>query len=76
MKKISAIKNRENMKSYIILGISFLLMIFVGKLPSFGQMTAYGMELLGIFVGCIFWLGMWCERTGVFIGYRNGRGLG
>jgi len=44
-------------KFYIVLFISFLLMIVVGKLPPFGAMTIYGMGFLGIFTGCIFgWL--------------------
>jgi len=44
----------ENRKFYLVLGISFLLMILIGKLPPFGQMTEYGMQFLGVFVGCIF----------------------
>ena len=47
----------ETMKFYLTMGLSLLIMIFVGKLPPFGQMTVYGMQLLGVFLGCIFgWL--------------------
>lgn len=47
----------ETSKFYLTMGLSLLIMILVGKLPPFGQMTVYGMQLLGVFVGCIFgWL--------------------
>lgn len=44
-------------KYYLVLALSLLLMIVVGFIPPFGDMTPYGMKLLAIFVGCIFgWL--------------------
>jgi len=47
----------SNKRFYIILGISFLIMVLFGKLPPFGAMTPYGMQFLGVFLGCIFgWL--------------------
>lgn len=47
----------ETMKFYLTMGLSLLIMILVGMIPPFGQMTVYGMQLLGVFVGCIFgWL--------------------
>lgn len=50
-------KLNETMKFYLTLGISLLIMVGVGLLPPFGQMTEYGMQLLGVFAGCIFgWL--------------------
>ena len=54
---MSNTKMSETMKFYLVIGISFLIMVIVGCLPPFGQMTVYGMQLLGIFLGCIFgWL--------------------
>ncbi len=54
---MSNTKMSETMKFYLVIGISFLIMVIVGRLPPFGQMTVYGMQLLGIFLGCIFgWL--------------------
>ena len=50
-------KESKTLKFYLIIGITLCLMIFVGMLPPFGEMTEYGMKLLGVFVGCIFgWL--------------------
>lgn len=50
-------KGNKTLKFYLIIGITLCLMIFVGMLPPFGEMTEYGMKLLGVFVGCIFgWL--------------------
>lgn len=50
-------KLSENKKFYMVILISFLIMIFVGRIPPFGAMTPYGMQLLGVFAGCIFgWL--------------------
>ena len=50
-------KLNENAKFYLIIGISILIMIGVGQLPPFGEMTEYGMQMLGVFLGCIFgWL--------------------
>ena len=50
-------KLSENAKFYLIIGISILIMIGVGQLPPFGEMTEYGMQMLGVFLGCIFgWL--------------------
>ena len=53
-KQISMLKSKENKKFYLVMGIYFLMMILIGKLPPFGQMTEYGMQFLGVFVGCIF----------------------
>lgn len=50
-------KLSETAKFYLIIGISFVIMVGVGYLPPFGAMTVYGMQLLGVFLGCIFgWL--------------------
>lgn len=50
-------KLSENKKFYMVILISFLIMILVGRIPPFGAMTPFGMQLLGVFVGCIFgWL--------------------
>ena len=47
----------KNKKFYMVMGISFVTMILFGKLPPFGSMTVYGMQYLGVFLGCIFgWL--------------------
>lgn len=47
----------ESAKFYVIIGISFFIMIGVGMLPPFGEMTVYGMQMFGVFLGCIFgWL--------------------
>lgn len=50
-------KTGETAKFYLIIGISFAIMISFGFLPPFGAMTEYGMQMLGVFLGCIFgWL--------------------
>ncbi len=52
-----SIKNNKTVKFYLIIGISFLIMVGVGLLPPFGSMTVFGMQMLGVFFGCIFgWL--------------------
>lgn len=50
--------NAKDLKRhYLILSISLIIMIAVGFVPPFGDMTPYGMRLLGVFAGCIFgWL--------------------
>lgn len=41
--------------SYWIHGIVFLILtIGIGLLPPFGQITEYGMDILGIFIGLIY----------------------
>lgn len=47
-------KQKETKKMYIVLIIGALLMLIIGQLPPFGQVTIIGMRLLGIFIGCIF----------------------
>ncbi len=50
-------KLSKSARFYLIMGISLVIMILFGKLPPFGDMTVYGMQFLGVFLGCIFgWL--------------------
>lgn len=44
----------ETAKFYLTIGISLFIMLGFGYLPPFGDMTPYGMQLLGVFLGCIF----------------------
>ena len=41
-------------KYYIHMAVILVLMFGVGFLPPFGPITAYGMRVLGIFLGCIY----------------------
>ncbi len=50
-------KLSETAKFYVTIAISLAIMIGFGYLPPFGEMTVYGMKMLGVFLGCIFgWL--------------------
>lgn len=53
----SIFKKESNIKFYIILAITLIIMYGFGYLPTFGQVTPTGMRILGIFLGCIF---AWC----------------
>lgn len=44
----------ENKKFYVVLAISYIIMFGFGFLPPFGQITPMGMQILGIFLGCLF----------------------
>lgn len=48
---------RSNWISYIKVFIMVVLVIGIGSLPPFGQITPIGMKVLGIFVGCLYG---WC----------------
>lgn len=48
---------RNNWISYIKVFIMAVLVIGIGSLPPFGQITPMGMKVLGIFVGCLYG---WC----------------
>ncbi len=51
------VKMNKNMKFYSTIIISFIIMVGFGYLPPFGAMTVYGMQMLGVFLGCIYgWL--------------------
>ena len=41
-------------KYYVHMAVILALMIGVGFLPPFGTISAYGMRILGIFLGCIY----------------------
>ena len=43
----------KTMSFYIQIAAAVLVMIVVGMLPPIGQITPYGMKVLGIFLGCI-----------------------
>lgn len=44
-------------KAYIVFTIQVLITFGIGSLPPFAQITPTGMQILGIFLGCIFcWL--------------------
>lgn len=54
---MSTASKNDNRKMYLILLIGVIIMLGIGVLPPFGQVTQIGMRLLGIFCGCIFiWL--------------------
>ncbi|MBQ3120347.1 MAG: hypothetical protein IJC12_05690 [Peptococcaceae bacterium] len=46
-------EKNKTMSFYIQIGAAVLTMIVVGMLPPIGQITPYGMKVLGIFLGCI-----------------------
>ena len=46
-------EKNKTMSFYIQIGLVLLTMIGVGMLPPIGQITPYGMKVLGIFLGCI-----------------------
>lgn len=47
----------DTKKFYAIMAIAVLIMLVIGNLPPFGQITVMGMRVLGIFAACIFsWL--------------------
>lgn len=48
---------KNNRISYIKVLIMAVLVIGIGSLPPFGQITPMGMKVLGIFVGCLYG---WC----------------
>lgn len=43
-----------NTRKYIHIAIMFILTIGIGILPPFGQMTEYGMHILGVFIGVVY----------------------
>ena len=50
-------KPQDTKKFYAVIAIGILMMLVIGNLPTFGDVTRIGMRLLGIFAGCIFmWL--------------------
>ena len=46
-------KKNKTMSFYTQIAAAVLVMIIVGMLPPVGQITPYGMKVLGIFLGCI-----------------------
>lgn len=47
----------QNSKRWIIIGISLLLIIFIGKIPAPENLSQEAMSVLGIFAGCLLlWL--------------------
>ncbi len=57
MSSMAETKRQDTKKFYAVLAIGILLMLVIGNLPTFGEVTRVGMRLLGIFAGCIFmWL--------------------
>lgn len=46
-------EKNKTMSFYIQIAAAVLVMIIVGMLPPIGQITPYGMKVLGIFLGCI-----------------------
>ena len=46
-------EKNKTMSFYIQIAAAVLVMIIVGMLPPVGQITPYGMKVLGIFLGCI-----------------------
>lgn len=47
----------NNKKTYIHLAVMVAIMIVIGNLPPFGQITPFGMKILGVFVGIVYG---WC----------------
>lgn len=60
----------KNAKKYIHVAITLLLMIGIGLLPSFGQVTPLGMKVLGVFLGMMYgWIFVeltWPSILGIF----------
>ncbi len=57
MSETSASKKSKNTFYYINIVIMFALMFGIGQLPTFGQVTPLGMQILGIFVAVLYG---WC----------------
>ena len=50
-------KTKRNFLSYMHVFIMFFIMIVVGMLPTFGQVTSLGMKILGVFLATLYgWL--------------------
>ncbi|MBQ2777758.1 MAG: SLC13 family permease [Peptococcaceae bacterium] len=47
-------KKQSSVKYYLNIAMVFILMIVIGMLPPFGQITPLGMKVLGIFVGILY----------------------
>lgn len=52
-----ASKKSKNTFYYVNIAIMFVLMFGIGQLPTFGQVTPLGMQILGIFVAVLYG---WC----------------
>lgn len=48
---------KNNMKTYVHIAIMLLITFGVGMLPPFGQITPFGMKMLGVFLGIVYG---WC----------------
>ena len=51
------VQKSKSLSYYVNSAIVFLIMLIVGKLPTFGQVTPMGMQVLGIFIGVNYG---WC----------------
>jgi len=51
---MSSSANKKDMISWINIIITIALMLFVGFLPPFGQITPVGMKVLGVFLGMMY----------------------
>lgn len=65
MSEASVPKKKRNTAYYINSVIVFILMIGIGQLPPFAQITELGMQVLGIFVGVLYG---WCTVSLVWPG--------
>ena len=57
MTKTDGTNKSKNMFYYLNIAIMFALMFGIAQLPTFGQVTPLGMQVLGIFVAVLYG---WC----------------